>query len=161
MMLRGAQRRADLRTATSCSSRTRTHPLGSRPDARAVALLDRAMALRAGPYQVRPRCGAHAQADRSEDTDWPQIAALYRERRHQPSPVWSQPGGRRGRPRPRRRSAAHDPARTGTHLTRPPGPTSSAPGPAGRARAAYGVARELATNERERAFLSRRLETVA
>jgi RNA polymerase sigma-70 factor (ECF subfamily) len=44
-----------------------------------VALLDRAMAMRQpGPYQVQAAIAAlHAQAPRPEDTDWPQIAALY------------------------------------------------------------------------------------
>jgi RNA polymerase sigma-70 factor (ECF subfamily) len=45
-----------------------------------VDTLARAMALdRAGPYQVQAAIAAlHAQAPRPEDTDWPQIAALYR-----------------------------------------------------------------------------------
>ncbi len=44
-----------------------------------LATLDRAMALgRPGPYQVQAAIAAlHAQAPRPEDTDWPQIAALY------------------------------------------------------------------------------------
>ncbi len=44
-----------------------------------VAVLDRAMALRRpGPYQVQAAISAlHAEAPRPEDTDWPQIAALY------------------------------------------------------------------------------------
>jgi RNA polymerase sigma-70 factor (ECF subfamily) len=44
-----------------------------------VAVLDRAMAdRRPGPYQVQAAIGAlHAQAPRPEDTDWPEIAALY------------------------------------------------------------------------------------
>ncbi len=41
--------------------------------------LDEAMAIgRPGPYQVQAAIAAlHAQAPRPEDTDWPQIAALY------------------------------------------------------------------------------------
>src|SRR5262249_2090509 len=44
-----------------------------------VALLDRALALRRpGPYQVQAAISAlHAGARRAEETDWPQIAALY------------------------------------------------------------------------------------
>jgi len=44
-----------------------------------VAALDAALALRRrGPYQVQAAIAAlHAQAPRAEDTDWPQIAALY------------------------------------------------------------------------------------
>jgi RNA polymerase sigma-70 factor (ECF subfamily) len=42
-------------------------------------VLDRALALRApGPYQLQAAIAAlHARAPRPEDTDWPQIAALY------------------------------------------------------------------------------------
>ncbi len=44
-----------------------------------LATLDRAMTLgEPGTYQVQAAIGAlHAQAPRPEDTDWPQIAALY------------------------------------------------------------------------------------
>jgi len=44
-----------------------------------VATLDRAMALRRpGPYQVQAAIASlHGEAPRPEDTDWPQIAALY------------------------------------------------------------------------------------
>ncbi len=43
------------------------------------AVLDQAMALRRpGPYQIQAAVGElHAQVPRPEDTDWPQIAALY------------------------------------------------------------------------------------
>jgi RNA polymerase sigma-70 factor (ECF subfamily) len=54
--------------------------------------LDRAMALGApGPYQVQAAIAAlHAQARRAEDTDWPQIATLYRALAERtPSPVVS------------------------------------------------------------------------
>ena len=45
-----------------------------------LAVLDRAIGLRApGPYQVQAAIAAvHARAPRPEDTDWPEIAALYR-----------------------------------------------------------------------------------
>jgi RNA polymerase sigma-70 factor (ECF subfamily) len=45
-----------------------------------LALLDAAMEFRRpGPYQVQAAIAAlHARAPRPEDTDWPQIATLYR-----------------------------------------------------------------------------------
>jgi RNA polymerase sigma-70 factor, ECF subfamily len=45
-----------------------------------LALLDAAMEFRRpGPYQVQAAiAGLHARAPRPEDTDWPQIATLYR-----------------------------------------------------------------------------------
>jgi RNA polymerase sigma-70 factor, ECF subfamily len=48
--------------------------------AEGVAILNRALALRqTGPYQIQAAISAlHAQAKRPEDTDWRQIAALYR-----------------------------------------------------------------------------------
>jgi RNA polymerase sigma-70 factor (ECF subfamily) len=55
-----------------------------------LAVLDRAMALGTpGPYQVQAAIAAlHAGAPRPEDTDWPQIAALYsRLLELQPTPV--------------------------------------------------------------------------
>src|SRR5262249_26890451 len=47
--------------------------------AEGVALLDEALALRRpGPYQIQAAIAAlHARAERFEDTDWRQIAALY------------------------------------------------------------------------------------
>jgi RNA polymerase sigma-70 factor (ECF subfamily) len=58
--------------------------------AEGVALLDRAIALRRpGPYQLQAAISAlHAQANQPSETDWVQIAALYRElARRTPSPV--------------------------------------------------------------------------
>jgi RNA polymerase sigma-70 factor (ECF subfamily) len=55
-----------------------------------LALLDRALAAgRPGPYAVQAAIAAlHAQAATPEETDWPQIAALYGElARLAPSPV--------------------------------------------------------------------------
>src|SRR5713226_701512 len=48
--------------------------------AEGVALLERALAMRTpGPYQIQAAIGAlHAQAERPADTDWAQIAVLYR-----------------------------------------------------------------------------------
>jgi RNA polymerase sigma-70 factor (ECF subfamily) len=55
-----------------------------------LAQLDAAMAIRRpGPYQVQAAIAAlHARAPRPEDTDWPQIATLYRGLKAMwPSPV--------------------------------------------------------------------------
>jgi RNA polymerase sigma-70 factor (ECF subfamily) len=55
-----------------------------------ISLLERALRMRRpGPYQVQAAISAlHAQARRPEDTDWVQIAALYGELfRMMPSPV--------------------------------------------------------------------------
>jgi len=55
-----------------------------------LAILDDAMLLRRpGPYQIQAAIAAlHARAARAEDTDWPQIAALYGALlRHLPTPV--------------------------------------------------------------------------
>jgi RNA polymerase sigma-70 factor (ECF subfamily) len=55
-----------------------------------LALLDDAIVLRRpGPYQLQAAIAAlHARAPRPEDTDWPQIAALYRRlAERSPSPV--------------------------------------------------------------------------
>lgn len=48
--------------------------------AEGLAVLDRALQMRRrGPYQLQAAIAAlHARAQRAEDTDWPQIAALYR-----------------------------------------------------------------------------------
>ncbi len=54
------------------------------------AILERALLLgQPGPYQLQAAISAlHVQASRAEETDWPQIAALYGELlRHYPSPV--------------------------------------------------------------------------
>jgi RNA polymerase sigma-70 factor (ECF subfamily) len=61
----------------------------------------RGQALRAGPYRLQAAIAAlHAEAERPDDTDWRQIAALYAElARLTPSPL---PGSR---PSARRRSA--------------------------------------------------------
>ena len=58
--------------------------------AEATVLLDRAVARRTpGAYQLQAAIAAvHADADRYEDTDWRQIALLYRElEAHRPTPV--------------------------------------------------------------------------
>jgi RNA polymerase sigma-70 factor, ECF subfamily len=55
-----------------------------------IALLDRALWLnRPGPYQIQAAIAAlHAQAERPEQTDWPQIALLYGAlMRMAPSPI--------------------------------------------------------------------------
>lgn len=58
--------------------------------AEGLAILGEALALRrSGPYQIQAAIAAlHAKAARAEDTDWPQIAALYGALlRHLPTPV--------------------------------------------------------------------------
>ncbi|MEV0247492.1 DUF6596 domain-containing protein [Nocardia sp. NPDC050712] len=58
--------------------------------AEGIGILDRALASqRPGPYQVQAAIAAcHATASDAAETDWPQIAALYRElSRMTPSPV--------------------------------------------------------------------------
>jgi len=57
---------------------------------RGLARLDDALARRrAGPYQIQAAIAAvHAHATRPEDTDWAEIAGLYRALlEHQPSPI--------------------------------------------------------------------------
>jgi RNA polymerase sigma-70 factor (ECF subfamily) len=58
--------------------------------AEGIALTKRALEMHAvGPYQLQAAIAAlHAEAPTFADTDWPQIAALYRElARRQPSPI--------------------------------------------------------------------------
>ncbi len=55
-----------------------------------AALVERSLRMRrAGPYQIQAAIAAlHCQAARPEDTDWPQIVALYEELlRLQPTPI--------------------------------------------------------------------------
>src|SRR6266581_2911380 len=55
-----------------------------------VGIMERLLLMKLpGPYQIQAAISAlHAQAERAEDTDWPQIAALYRElMKMTPSPV--------------------------------------------------------------------------
>jgi RNA polymerase sigma-70 factor (ECF subfamily) len=135
-----------------------------------LALLDEAIALRRpGPYQLQAAIAAlHARAPRAEDTDWPQIAALYgRLAQLSPSPVVELN-------RAVAVAMADGPARAlplvdalgteldGYHLFH------SARADLLRrldrreeAAAAYRRALELATNPSERAFLERRLSEVA
>ena len=53
-----------------------------------VALVSDALArFRIGPYQLQAAIAAvHAEAARAEDTDWPQIVALYALLEHRPNP---------------------------------------------------------------------------
>jgi RNA polymerase sigma-70 factor (ECF subfamily) len=135
---------------------------------RAVALLERALALRRpGAYQVQAAIAAlHAEAGRPEETDWPQIAALYRElARMQPSPVVELN-------RAVAVAMADGPAVGLTlldgldlehyhlfHSAR--ADLLRRLGRRDEARTAYERARELATNDRERAFIERRIRALA
>jgi RNA polymerase sigma-70 factor, ECF subfamily len=137
-----------------------------------TALLERAMRMkRVGPYQVQAAISAlHAQAARPEDTDWMQIAALYGELlKMTPSPVIELN-------RAVAIAMADGPLRGLTLLDQPAlGKTlrdyhlfHSARADllrrAGRleeARSAYKLALNLCQNERERAFLQRRLIEVS
>jgi RNA polymerase sigma-70 factor, ECF subfamily len=132
---------------------------------RGTALLDRALSLRRpGAYQVQAAIAAlHAQAARPEDTDWPQIAALYGElAQRQPSPVVElnravavamadgpEAGLELLEELPLERYHLFHAARADL-LRRA--------GRAAEARTAYERAHELATNDAERAFLARRLD---
>jgi RNA polymerase sigma-70 factor, ECF subfamily len=135
-----------------------------------LAILDRAIAHRApGPYQVQAAIAAlHARAPHAEDTDWRQIAALYRTLHAMtPTPVVALN-------RAVAVAMAEGPAAgldlvdvltedLGTYhlfhaaradlLRRLDRPAEAA--------AAYRAALELATNPAERAFLQRRLDEVA
>jgi RNA polymerase sigma-70 factor, ECF subfamily len=132
--------------------------------ARGLALLDRALSYRSpAPYQLQAAIAAlHAQAERAEDTDWPQIALLYGElaRRH-PSAVVElnravavamADGPAAGlallEGLPLEEYHLYHAARADL-LRREGRPEES--------RRAYERARELATNDAERAFLERRL----
>jgi RNA polymerase sigma-70 factor (ECF subfamily) len=137
-----------------------------------LAILEQALYMRrAGPYQIQAAISAlHAQAKRSEDTDWTQIAALYRGLlRMTPSPVIElnrvvavamADGPLRGLAlldRPELGQALRDyhlfhAARA--DLLRRAGRLDEA----GRA---YAQALSLCSNERERAFLQRRLTEVS
>ncbi len=136
-----------------------------------AALAERALRMRrAGPYQIQAAIAAlHCEAKRAEDTDWPQIAALYDELlRLQPTPVVAL-----------NRAAAVALARSpddGLRLLDDDALASALDGyylyhaaradllrRAGRgtdAAAAYRRALELATNAVERAYLERRLREV-
>jgi RNA polymerase sigma-70 factor, ECF subfamily len=131
---------------------------------RGTALLDRALALRRpGPYQLQAAIAAlHAEAASPEETDWQQIALLYGElTRLQPSPVVELN-------RAVALAMAHGPDAglellEGLPLERyhlfhsARADLLRRAGRADEARAAYERARELATNDAERAFLERRL----
>ena len=132
--------------------------------ARGVALLDHALALRRpGPYQLQAAIAAlHAQAREPGETDWTQIALLYAElARLQPSPVVELN-------RAVAVAMAEGPAAGLELLDDLPldryhlfhsarADLLRREGRVDEARAAYERARELVTNEPERAFLSRRI----
>ena len=136
--------------------------------AEGTALLDGAVAeRRAGPYQVQAAIAAlHARAEKPEDTDWPQIAALYGALlRLAPTPVVElnaavalamAEGPEQGLPWIDRLAASD--ALVGYHLL--PAARADLLRRAGRvdeARAAYGEALRLVRNPAERGYLERRL----
>jgi RNA polymerase sigma-70 factor (ECF subfamily) len=134
--------------------------------------LEQALGMkRPGPYQVQAAISAlHAQATRAEDTDWPQIAALYTElMKMSPSPVIElnravamamADGALRGLKLLDQPVLAKELSdyylfhATRADLLRRLGRISEA-------QAAYTQALVLCQNERERAFLKRRLEEVS
>ena len=132
--------------------------------ARGVALLDRALALRRpGAYQLQAAIAAlHARAREPGETDWTEIALLYGElARLQPSPVVELN-------RAVAVAMAESPAAGLELLDDLPleryhlfhsarADLLRREGRIDEARAAYERARELVTNEPERAFLSRRI----
>lgn len=134
-----------------------------------LVVLDAAIAARRpGPYQVQAAIAAlHARAPRAEDTDWPQIAALYdRLTRMTPSPVVElnravavamADGPARALPLVDALAAELD----GYHLFH----SARADllrrlGASDESAAAYRRALELATNASERAYLQTRLKEV-
>ena len=135
-------------------------------------LLERALRMkRVGPYQIQAAISAlHAQAARSEDTDWTQIAALYGVLlKMTPSPVieLNRAVAIAMADGPLRGLALLDQAALGKtlrdyhffHSAR-----ADLLRRAGRlddARSAYMLALKLCQNERERAFLQRRLVEVS
>ncbi len=136
--------------------------------AEGVELVERALRRGPGPYQLQAAIAAlHAEAATSDDTDWPQIAALYRElSRIDDSPVVALN-------RAVAIAMAEGPA-TGLALVEQLAPAldelhlfHSARADLLRrlhrsdeAAAAYERALDLATNDAERGFLERRLEGV-
>ncbi len=132
---------------------------------RGAALLDRALALRVpGTYQVQAAIAAlHAQAEQPEATDWQQIVALYCElARLQPSPIVDLN-------RAVAVAMAEGPAAGLTLLEDLPleryqwfhsarADLLRRQGRRDAARAAYERALDLATNEAERAFLTKRID---
>jgi RNA polymerase sigma-70 factor, ECF subfamily len=135
---------------------------------RGLRLLERALGLRApGPYQLQAAIAAlHSQAERAEDTDWPQIAALYTALvEYQPSPVveLNRAVAVAMADGPRAGLALLDGLELdGYHLYHAArADLLRRLGRRSQAREAYERARALATNERERAFLEQRLTALA
>ena len=134
-----------------------------------LRVLDRALALRRpGPYQLQAAIAAlHAQAQTPEETDWPQIAALYGELgRITRSPVVElnravavamAEGPQAGLDAIDRLDGLE-----GYHLLHAArADLLRRTGRLDEAAASYERARELATNDTERAFLDRRLAEVS
>ena len=138
----------------------------------AGAILERALRQRrAGPYQVQAAIAAlHCQAERAEDTDWRQIAALYGELwRLQPTPVIALNRAvavaMATSPEEGLRLLAEDAIAqplTGYHLYHAArADLLRRAGCRPEALEAYGRALALATNDVERAYLERRVQELA
>jgi RNA polymerase sigma-70 factor (ECF subfamily) len=132
-----------------------------------LALLDETLAgRRPGPYQLQAAIAAlHARAPRPEDTDWPQIAALYdRLTALAPSPVveLNRAVAIAMADGPERGLAMLAPLEGELedyqHFHSARADLLRRLGRSEEAAAAYGRALDLATNPTERAFLERRLE---
>jgi RNA polymerase sigma-70 factor (ECF subfamily) len=134
-----------------------------------LGVLDEALARRrAGPYQLQAAIAAlHARAPRAEDTDWPQIAALYAALRAQsPSPVVDlnhavavamADGPDRGLPLVEALASELDGY---LHFHSARADLLRRLGRFDEAASAYRRALELATNETETSYLRRRLDEV-
>jgi RNA polymerase sigma-70 factor, ECF subfamily len=134
-----------------------------------LGMLDDALARRrAGPYQLQAAIAAlHARAPRAEDTDWPQIAALYAALRAQsPSPVVDlnhavavamADGPDRGLPLVEALESELDGY---LHFHSARADLLRRLGRFDEAASAYRRALELATNETETSYLRRRLDEV-
>jgi RNA polymerase sigma-70 factor (ECF subfamily) len=137
-----------------------------------ISILERALQMRQrGPYQIQAAISAlHAQAERAEDTDWPQIAVLYNGlRKMVPSPVvelnWAVAIAMADGPQAG--LALLDRAALGKvladyylfHSAR--ADLLRRLGRMNDARDSYTLALNLCSNERERSFLKRRLTEVS
>ena len=176
MLLHDSRRaaRTDADGAVRLARPTRTARAGTpRRIEEGTRALDRALRLRRpGPYQLQAAIAAlHATAPTADDTDWPQIAALYG-RLSCAHALAGRPGQPRGRGRHGRTARAPASA-SSTRCRATPRLAGYQPFHAARAdllrragdgpgaAAAYGRAIELSTNAVERRELERRRSALA